>query len=346
MSSRSSTSRICWAPASVAAAGTPPTPNLVVADVVDPVRERLGVLTECAVRVVVHVDPFRILGRPPVLAPIGVPADQFLLLGVHTDHRLTRGEPVGHNTVEVLELGVAVRMRTAFDPLGRRLQRVAHLVQQPANQLRRNLEPFRRQLSGQLIGRRQRPPQRRLGMPTGLGPHQLVESFEQTGLLVDRRLVTSPPSTQRLRRLDPRRHLSLTLGHRVTTQARRLSHRGLAATTDRSSRRPRNNPPLLLAIKPRSTDNHRERLSTSGAKSDPCDARILAGPARVDGHLHRPVVGAADSPRLSRHWRGHISRWCGPEPDDRTSPVDREDRVCVAARWPAALHRCTRRQDP
>jgi transposase len=50
----------------------------------------------------------------------------------------------------------------------------------------------------------------------------------------------------------------------------------------------------VLAINPRSTDKYRERLSTSGAKSDPGDARVLAGLARVDGHLHRPIAGDSD----------------------------------------------------
>ncbi len=50
----------------------------------------------------------------------------------------------------------------------------------------------------------------------------------------------------------------------------------------------------VLAINPRSTDKYRERLSTSGAKSDPGDARVLAGLARVDGHLHRPIAGDSE----------------------------------------------------
>ena len=38
----------------------------------------------------------------------------------------------------------------------------------------------------------------------------------------------------------------------------------------------------------------RERLSTSGAKSDPGDARVLAEIARLDGHNHRPIAGDSD----------------------------------------------------
>jgi transposase len=50
----------------------------------------------------------------------------------------------------------------------------------------------------------------------------------------------------------------------------------------------------VLAVNPMSTSRYRERFSTSGAKSDPGDARVLAGLARTDGHLHRPVAGDSD----------------------------------------------------
>ncbi len=47
----------------------------------------------------------------------------------------------------------------------------------------------------------------------------------------------------------------------------------------------------VLAVNPLSTSRYRERHSTSGAKSDPGDAKVLAGLARLDGHNHRPVAG-------------------------------------------------------
>jgi transposase len=50
----------------------------------------------------------------------------------------------------------------------------------------------------------------------------------------------------------------------------------------------------VLAVNPLSTSRYRERLSTSGAKSDPGDARVLAELARVDGHRHRPIAGDSD----------------------------------------------------
>jgi hypothetical protein len=50
----------------------------------------------------------------------------------------------------------------------------------------------------------------------------------------------------------------------------------------------------VLAVNPLSTSRYRERLSTSGAKSDPGDARVLAELARLDGHNHRPIAGDSD----------------------------------------------------
>jgi transposase len=50
----------------------------------------------------------------------------------------------------------------------------------------------------------------------------------------------------------------------------------------------------VLAVNPMSTSRYRERHSTSGAKSDPGDARVLAELARTDRHNHRPVAGDSD----------------------------------------------------
>jgi hypothetical protein len=47
-------------------------------------------------------------------------------------------------------------------------------------------------------------------------------------------------------------------------------------------------------VNPLSTSRYRQRLSTSGAKSDPGDARVLAELARLDDHNHRRVAGDGD----------------------------------------------------
>jgi transposase len=50
----------------------------------------------------------------------------------------------------------------------------------------------------------------------------------------------------------------------------------------------------VVAVNPLSTSRYRERHSTSGAKSDPGDAKALAELARTDSHNHRPVAGDSD----------------------------------------------------
>ena len=50
----------------------------------------------------------------------------------------------------------------------------------------------------------------------------------------------------------------------------------------------------VLAVNPLSVSRYRERHSTSGAKSDPGDAKVLAELARTDHQNHRPVAGDSD----------------------------------------------------
>lgn len=52
----------------------------------------------------------------------------------------------------------------------------------------------------------------------------------------------------------------------------------------------------VFAINPMSTARYRERHTTSRAKSDPGDARVLAEIVRPDRNHHRPVAG--DSPHV------------------------------------------------
>ena len=71
----------------------------------------------------------------------------------------------------------------------------------------------------------------------------------------------------------------------------------------------------VLAVNPMSTSRYRERHSTSGAKSDPGDAFVLAELARTDAHSHRLVAG--DS-QLGRGGQGPRPR--PPEPDLDPTP--------------------------
>ena len=47
----------------------------------------------------------------------------------------------------------------------------------------------------------------------------------------------------------------------------------------------------VFAINPLASSRYRDRHATSGAKSDPGDARVLADLVRTDRHKHRPVAG-------------------------------------------------------
>jgi transposase len=50
----------------------------------------------------------------------------------------------------------------------------------------------------------------------------------------------------------------------------------------------------VFAINPLSVDRYRDRHSTSGAKSDPGDAKVLADIVRTDRHNHRLVAGDSE----------------------------------------------------
>src|ERR1700679_4109906 len=47
----------------------------------------------------------------------------------------------------------------------------------------------------------------------------------------------------------------------------------------------------VFAVNPMSTSRYRDRHSTSGAKSDPGDAKVLADMVRTDRHNHRLIAG-------------------------------------------------------
>ena len=50
----------------------------------------------------------------------------------------------------------------------------------------------------------------------------------------------------------------------------------------------------VFAVNPMSTSRYRDRHSTSGAKSDPGDAKVLADMVRTDRHNHRPVSAGSE----------------------------------------------------
>lgn len=69
----------------------------------------------------------------------------------------------------------------------------------------------------------------------------------------------------------------------------------------------------VFAINPLSVDRYRDRHSTSGAKSDPGDAKVLADIVRTDRHNHRQVAGdseLADAIKLlARTHQNFVWQW-------------------------------------
>jgi hypothetical protein len=52
---------------------------------------------------------------------------------------------------------------------------------------------------------------------------------------------------------------------------------------------------LVFAVNPMSTSRYRDRHSSSGAKSDRGDAKVLADMVRTDRHSHRPIAGDSET---------------------------------------------------
>jgi transposase len=88
----------------------------------------------------------------------------------------------------------------------------------------------------------------------------------------------------------------------------------------------------VFAINPMSVARYRERHSTSGAKSDPGDAHVLAEIVRLDRAHHRPVAGdSAEVEGLKMVARTHQTLvW------DRTRHIQRL-RAALREYFPAAL---------
>jgi hypothetical protein len=89
--------------------------------------------------------------------------------------------------VEVAELAVTVGMLGALQRLGRTLQPVALLAQQPTNGVGADRMALRGERLGQLPGGLARPPQRTLRIATGVGVHQPVQRPKQA------RIGVAPP---------------------------------------------------------------------------------------------------------------------------------------------------------
>ena len=162
---------------------------VVRGDVAGPVR---GHLPGLLIGEVMVADRHRIPPGPPLLPGLGVLADLLLLLGIHADHRLARGDMRLCLLADVAELSVAVGVLAALDRLGVGLQAVAIRVQQPRRRLPAAPVPLRGQLIRQVLQRLRRPHQRRLRIPPRAVFHQRQQRGLQTRVRRSQRL--APPA--------------------------------------------------------------------------------------------------------------------------------------------------------
>jgi len=88
----------------------------------------------------------------------------------------------------------------------------------------------------------------------------------------------------------------------------------------------------VFAVNPMSVARYRDRHSVFGARSDPGDAKVLAGLVRTDRHNHRPVAADSDQVLAVRALaRGHQSMiWARRRQADQLRSALREF-------YPAAL---------
>ena len=157
-------------------------PGLVLGDIVHPIRTDPAQIRN---QEVMHQHLLRrSLGTqlPPTVLE---GPHQFLLLRVHGDHRLSQGELQLHRPVQVLKLGVAVRVFRPRQGLAIGLQAIAHVVEQFGDHAMADLVPLalqcRRQLTHALAG----PAQRGLGIPTAGRLHQPVQVLAQARVMLD-----------------------------------------------------------------------------------------------------------------------------------------------------------------
>ena len=110
-------------------------PALVLSEIKHPVGNDLPHLR---IREVVHVDLLRLALGLPLAPAILVLTDEFLLLRVHRDHWLAALLQSLDHCIDVLELSVAVRVRSAFLRLAVALQAVTFGPEQRAYRPRSN----------------------------------------------------------------------------------------------------------------------------------------------------------------------------------------------------------------
>src|SRR6266496_3343333 len=195
---------------------------------------------------VMHLHPFGLTARPPLLPAVLIVADQLLFLGVHADHRLPGGLELPHLLVDEPELPIPVRVLLSLHRLGVALQAVAIFFQQPPHRVRRHRMPRRCQLTSQLLRRLRRPPQRRLRITPGPGAHQPAQRRHQARIHLHRLGPPRPGPADPAIRLNALLQFPGAPAHRVRMNAGQLRHPLDPAPAQRPCLRSQQQPPLQL----------------------------------------------------------------------------------------------------
>ena len=201
-------------------------PRLVSGHIVDAVRDGLptGIRRE-----IVDEHRFRLARWLPFPPSVLELANQFLLLRVDRNHRLPAPQEPDCRRIDVLKLGIAVRVRGALTPLLRGLQAVAQLPEEAAHGRRTHTPPALRQRRRELRATLARPPQPATSGPRASGDRPALQGRGDAGL---RRLDAGPPcprSAQALRRCHAAHDLIAPLPNRLTRQAGRRRHHRVTA---------------------------------------------------------------------------------------------------------------------
>ena len=216
-------------------------PAFVLGDVVNAVRNRLAQLF---VDEVIDQNFFRLALREPFPSSVAVIPDQFLLFSVNRDHRLQAFLERHHAGVDVLELGIAVRVLAPFFGFAIALQTIPLGSQQSAHGTRADRMPLASQFRRQLRGAFASPAQRRHRIAACDGINQISQRLGQLGIMLRGCLASSARLTQsrRNRRLGLLRagvQFCQPVCNRVAGDPRRAAHRDDAPPTQRPRLRSR-----------------------------------------------------------------------------------------------------------
>ena len=179
-----------------------------------------------------HPHRFGFALRTQFSATVLEVADQFLLLGIHRNDRLPSALEGLHLRIDVLELGVPIRVRRPLAGLAVGLQAVAQLFQQICHQFVADLVALVVEFVSQFTHALAGPAQWRFRIATTQRFNQLLQVVQQGRVLGDRPLAPAAGAA------DPhgrggvwRSQFLKTIGDGLPRDTRRTGHRRDAAIT-------------------------------------------------------------------------------------------------------------------